>query len=105
MRLISMLHGSLRFKWTMRSIALIELFMLVISNFVRIFTSVSLGIHLQDYLQTLKRRIDPQEEAGSFFTVHEFKKPAFNAFTISGILCFLGFTRRFRHPSPVANGD
>lgn len=60
------------FKWTMRVIALIELFMLVIANL------------------TLRRRLQPPKNTGPFFAWHDFKKPAFNVFTIGGVLNFLG---------------
>ncbi|KAF9783217.1 MFS general substrate transporter [Thelephora terrestris] len=60
------------FKWTMRVIALIELFMLTIANL------------------TLRRRIEARKQTGPFFAWHDFKKPAFNVFAIGGILNFLG---------------
>lgn len=60
------------FKWTMRVIALIELFMLAIANL------------------TLRRRIEPPKQTGPFFAWHDFKKPAFTVFAFSGILNFLG---------------
>lgn len=61
------------FRWTMRVVALIELVMLTIVNL------------------TLKRRIQPPKNAGPFFAWHDFKKPAFNVFTIAGIINLLGF--------------
>jgi len=60
------------FKWTMRTVALIELFMLTIANL------------------TLKRRIEPPAHTGPFFSWHDFKKPAFNMFILGGFLNFLG---------------
>lgn len=60
------------FKWTIRVVALVELFMLTIA------------------IATLKRRIEPPTQAGPFFAWHDFKKPAFNVLILSGVLGFLG---------------
>ncbi|KAF9643781.1 MFS general substrate transporter [Thelephora ganbajun] len=60
------------FKWTMRVIALIELFMLAIANLV------------------LRQRVGTPKQTGPFFSWHDFKKPAFNVFIFAGILNFLG---------------
>lgn len=60
------------FKWTMRVIALIELFMLVIANL------------------TLRRRLEPPKKSASFSPWNDLKKPAFTVFTIGGVLNFLG---------------
>lgn len=86
-----------RFKWTMRVVALVELFMLTIGIVVRTSVPASVDVHSWGRLQTLKRRIEPPTQARPFFAWHDFKKPAFNVLILSGILGFLGlYTRRFR---------
>ena len=74
----------------MRVIALIELFMLTIANLVRVSARASVSICSKDYPQTLKRRFEPPKQTGPFFAWHDFKKPAFNVFTLGGVLNFLG---------------
>ena len=89
-----------RFKWTMRVIALIELFMLAIANLVRVFASASADIYSPVFLQTLRRRLEPPKHTGPFFAWYDFKKPAFNVYTFGGVLSFLGlYTGEFRLPT------
>ena len=93
-----MANSLLRFKWTMRVIALIELFMLTIANLVWISVSGSVDIYLPaSPPQTLRRRIEPPKQTGPFFAWHDFQRPAFNVYIFAGVLNFLGlYTRGFR---------
>ena len=94
-----------RFKWTMRVIALILLFMLTIANLVWVFVSDSVDIYSSASLQALRRRLDPPKHtaSGPFFAWYDFKKPAFNIYTFGGVLNFLGlYTGGFHLPlSPL----
>ena len=99
MHAISATNGFHRVKWTMRVIALIELFMLAIANLVRVFASASADIYSPVFLQTLRRRLEPPKHTGPFFAWYDFKKPAFNVYTFGGVLSFLGlYTGGFRLP-------
>ena len=92
----------LRFKWTMRIIALIEFVMLAIANLVRIFVSVLAEVYSPTSLQTLRRRLDPPKHTGPFFAWYDFKKTAFSVYTSGGVLGFLGiYTGKFHLPTPA----
>ena len=92
----------LRFKWTMRIIALIEFVMLAIANLVRIFVSISADVYSPASLQTLRRRLDPPKHTGPFFAWYDFKKTAFSVYTSGGVLGFLGiYTGKLHLPTPA----
>lgn len=105
MRTMGVANSFFRFKWTMRAIALIELFVLAIANLVRIFVPGSVDVCLPTSLQTLRRRLEPPKQTGPFFAWYDFKKPAFNVYVLAGVINFLGlFTCRFHHIFPATIG-
>ncbi|KAI0299682.1 MFS general substrate transporter [Multifurca ochricompacta] len=66
------LHVAVGFKWTLRIIALILTFTLVMANL------------------TLKRRLRPKSDPGGLLNPEQFKSPAYSLYTAAGLVCFLG---------------